>query len=255
MNAVLEARNLTLRYQNDLVFSNLSFTIKPREIVALIGKSGCGKSSLLSVAGALIKPSEGEMLFQGKPLNAPSPKIATVFQEPSLLPWLSVERNVSLALELKSMRAPKSERKKRTAEALSEVDLSGAAKKFPRELSGGMAQRAALARALARRAELALLDEPFSALDAITRKACQKLLKNLIRAHESSALIVTHDIDEALSLSDRTLLMRREANDYGALEEWDINARLTTNNVERDRRARFEYIDLREEISFRLEQN
>ncbi|MDR2152684.1 MAG: ATP-binding cassette domain-containing protein [Helicobacteraceae bacterium] len=252
MNAMFEARNLTLRYQNDLVFSNLSFAIKPREIVALIGKSGCGKSSLLSVAGALIKPNEGVALFDGKPLNAASPKIATVFQEPSLLPWLSVERNVSLALELKSMKTPKRERKARTAAALSEVGLSDAAKKFPSELSGGMAQRTALARMLARRAELALLDEPFSALDAITRKSCQTLLKNLIRAHEASALIVTHDIDEAILLADRVLLMRRGVSSF---EEWDVRAKAPQNSGEHNARAEFERLSLKEEIGFRLEQD
>ncbi|MDR2638296.1 MAG: ABC transporter ATP-binding protein [Helicobacteraceae bacterium] len=251
MNAALEARNLTLRYQNDTVFSNLSLAIKPREIVALLGKSGCGKSSLLNIAGALIKPSEGTALFQGKPLNAVSPKIAMVFQSPSLLPWLSVERNVSLALELKAARASKKERKALVASALEETGLSDAAKKFPRELSGGMAQRAALARMLARRAELALLDEPFSALDAITRGAMQTLLKSLIRRHESSALIVTHDIDEALRLADRVLLMRR--NHTGALEEIEVGGDLGADDRKARSGARF--AALREEISFRLEQN
>ncbi|MDR1911178.1 MAG: ATP-binding cassette domain-containing protein [Helicobacteraceae bacterium] len=244
---LLEAKNLSLSYAGKYAFRDLSFAVREREIVALLGKSGCGKTSALCVAGALIPPSEGETLFEGETLRAPTPKVSMVFQEPNLLPWLTVERNVSFALELKSLRVAKKERKERVAAALDEAGLAYAAKRFPNELSGGMAQRAALARMLVRQAKLTLLDEPFSALDAVTRQTMQRLLRTLMRRHSASALIVTHDIDEALLIADRVLLMRSS----GELSEWNVNAALGEED-ERERRSAG-FLDLREEIAARLD--
>ncbi|GHS89920.1 ABC transporter ATP-binding protein [Campylobacterota bacterium] len=240
---LLEAREISLSYDANSVFADLSFVVHHREIVALLGKSGCGKTSALSVAGALTPPTSGEVIFEGKPHRAVTPKISVVFQEPSLLPWLSVERNVSLALEFKSIYAAKKQRKERVAAALDEVGLTHAAKRFPSELSGGMAQRVSLARMVVRGAVMTLLDEPFSALDAFTRQSMQELLKTLIRRHQCSALIVTHDIDEALLVADRVLLMSPDG-----LHEFDIDHEL---GGERRRRS-IRFLDLHEAIAEKL---
>ncbi|MDR0828179.1 MAG: ABC transporter ATP-binding protein [Desulfovibrio sp.] len=257
---VLQAVDVSLCYpgSREYVFNNVNLEIREQEVVALLGESGCGKTSLLNIVGGLFSPTSGSVAFYGKKIHSTPAKIAIVFQDACLLPWLTVAANVAFALRLKSLRVPADERKQRVQVALREVGLEDAADKYPAQLSGGMAQRTALARTLARQAELILLDEPFSSLDAITRKSMQELLLGIIHTHKSSALIVTHDIDEALIIADRLLLMTKEAGGAN-IADWDLGKILGNTRegefgeAKRHRRSTA-FMDLREEISSRLAQ-
>jgi sulfonate transport system ATP-binding protein len=171
----------------------VSLELERGEFVALLGPSGCGKSTFLKILAGLDPDAQGSVQLPARR--------AVVFQEPRLLPWKRVLDNVSLGL-----RAPRAARRTRAREALEEVQLSHRADAWPLTLSGGEAQRAALARALTRDPELLLLDEPFGALDALTRLAMHRLLAELCRRHSPAVLLVTHDVDEALSLCDRVLV-------------------------------------------------
>lgn len=219
---LLAARGLALSYRRGAppVFSGVDLAVRPREIVALVGESGCGKSSLLSLLAGLNAPSSGAIQFRGAPVRRTPGEFAVVFQDPCLLPWLSVEGNAGFGLGFRRLGLPRAERRARVAAALADVGLTEHARRYPHQLSGGMAQRLALARALGRQPALILLDEPFSALDAITREAMQALLTELVHRHASAALLVTHDIDEALRVSDRVLLMG--GRPAGIVGEWGL---------------------------------
>jgi NitT/TauT family transport system ATP-binding protein len=227
MTEILRCENIDLYYPGNPVFAlkGASLSVGEGEIVSLLGESGCGKTSLLNVAGGLLRATSGRVLFRGAGVSTTPIGISVVFQDACLLPWLTVTKNVGFGLAFRRMGVPRREARERVAEALAEVGLSDQAGKYPSALSGGMAQRVALARSLALRSEMSLLDEPFSSLDAITRGSMRELLLGLMRAHGSSALMVTHDIDEALCLSDRLVLMRR-GYDNTDLREWDLNALL-----------------------------
>lgn len=212
--AVLEARDLSFGYARgrDAVFENVSLDVAPREIVCLLGGSGCGKSTLLRTLAHLEAPAagraSGQIRFLGEPLAAPHPRAAMVFQQPGLLPWLDAARNVGFGLGFaRQPRLERARREQRVQDALAAVGLAGQGGLYPSQLSGGMAQRVALARALAREPVLLLADEPFSALDAITRAEMQDLLVELVHRWQTAALLVTHDIDEAIFVGDRILLM------------------------------------------------
>ncbi|MCW5774763.1 MAG: ABC transporter ATP-binding protein [Rhodospirillaceae bacterium] len=187
-----------------LALDGISLAVGEGEIVGIVGASGCGKSTLLRLLAGLERPSAGTAAFDGAPLAGPRDEIGVVFQEPRLMPWLSVEANVAFGLR----HLPAKARAARVAETLERVGLGPFAKALPRELSGGMAQRAAIARALAARPKVLLLDEPFSALDAFTRLALQEHLLELWSYDRPTFVLVTHDIDEARALADRIVLMR-----------------------------------------------
>jgi len=190
------------------VFEQVSLSIARREIVCLLGGSGCGKSTLLKVLAGLEPPRHGEVTFLDQPLAQPHPRSALVFQQASLLPWLTVFDNAAFGLDFKHQpKVTDSERRARIHAALDAVGLAGREQAWPAELSGGQAQRVALARALAREPELLFADEPFSALDAITRAEMQALLVEVVHRWHAAVLLVTHDIDEAILVADRILLM------------------------------------------------
>ncbi len=182
----------------------ISISVGPGEILAIVGGSGCGKSTLLRAISGLDTPSQGRVLLDGQLVNSPHEKIGIIFQEPRLLPWLSVADNVGFGLEDR----PRVERKERVADALVRVGLTDKAKMWPRELSGGQAQRVAIARALVPLPEVLLLDEPFSALDAFTRVDLQDHLLDLWTDLRPTLILVTHDVDEAIVLADRIMVMR-----------------------------------------------
>jgi sulfonate transport system ATP-binding protein len=182
----------------------VSLEVAHGEIVVVVGGSGCGKSTLLRAISGLDTPTQGRVALDGAAITAPHEKIGIIFQEPRLLPWLDVAGNVGFGLE----HRPKAERKARVASGLERVGLTEKAHVWPRELSGGQAQRVAIARALVPRPEVLLLDEPFSALDAFTRADLQDHLLDLWADFKPTLVMVTHDVEEAIVLADRIMVMR-----------------------------------------------
>ena len=192
------------RGETRTVLENVSFTAYPGEIISIIGSSGCGKSTLLRAAAGLGAATAGTVTIDGSPVRGLDSRVAIGFQEPRLLPWRTVEKNVALGLP---KGTPKDVAREQVARLLDVVGLADYAQHRPREISGGMAQRASLARALARNPGILLLDEPFGALDALTRINMQDLLLD-IHAHDpATVLLVTHDVEEALYLSDRVIVL------------------------------------------------
>lgn len=221
-NDLLCAQHVSFCYPSGrAVFSHISLRIQRKEIVVLLGSSGCGKSTLLRLLAGLEKKQEGDIRFLNEPLKKPNPRSALIFQQPSLLPWLRVEGNVSYGLNFRQQPSIQSaESQQRVRDALAAVGLAAHSKTWPSQLSGGMAQRVALARALARQPELLFADEPFSALDAITRAEMQRLLVDVVHRWNTAVLLVTHDIDEALMVADRIILMG--GNPGAFINCWEI---------------------------------
>ncbi|MES2685540.1 MAG: ABC transporter ATP-binding protein [Pseudomonadota bacterium] len=187
---------------------NVNLTVAKGEFVTLIGHSGCGKSTLLNLLAGLTTPTEGTLLCANREIAGPGPERAVVFQNHSLLPWLTCFENVYLAVErVFAATENKAQLKARTDAALAMVGLSPAAQKRPGEISGGMKQRVGIARALSMEPKVLLLDEPFGALDALTRAKLQDELLQIVATTHSTVVMVTHDVDEAVLLSDRIVMM------------------------------------------------
>lgn len=189
------------------VLRNVDLDVRHGEIVAIVGPSGCGKSTLLRMLGGLDAPTSGSIRVGGAPVTDTDARTAVAFQEPRLLAWRTLAQNVQLGLPRGTRRSARAGAD-RVRQLLDLVGLAHAADQKPREVSGGMAQRAALARALARNPEVLLLDEPFGALDALTRLRMQDLLLDIHAAQPTTVVLVTHDVEEALFLADRVLLLR-----------------------------------------------
>lgn len=189
------------------VLDGINLTVYEGEFICLIGHSGCGKSTLLNMVAGFNKPTEGEVRLQTKRINQPGPDRMVVFQNYSLLPWMTAFENIYLGIDSVWPKKPKSEKVAIVEEHLALVGLSDAANKKPKELSGGMKQRVCIARALALRPSVLILDEPFGALDPITREELQEELLKIWREHQVTVLMITHDIDEALLLADRLVMM------------------------------------------------
>lgn len=192
MTHTVRVHGLAKRFGERRVLDGLDLTIADGEFVALLGRSGSGKSTLLRILAGLDGDTSGESVVDGR--------VSVAFQQPRLLPWRRVWRNVSLGLPAPDPRAV-------AERALAEVHLADKADAWPRTLSGGEAQRVSLARALVRNPDLLLLDEPFAALDALTRLAMHRLVRDLWQRHRPAVLLVTHDVDEALALADRVLVL------------------------------------------------
>ena len=209
MTALLTLHIRDKQFSDRTVLQNVSLTLRAGEIVSLVGKSGCGKSTLLRLIAGLDRNFNGEIRLDGKKLDGITQDIGLIFQEPRLLPWLSVAENVGFNRPQQGWnRTEQAARNNPHVTALlDEVGLSAAIDYLPKQLSGGMAQRAAIARGLFNQPRLLLLDEPFSAVDAFTRMRLQDLLLTLAAQHNFAVLLVTHDIDEAAYLSDRVLTM------------------------------------------------
>lgn len=188
--------------------SPTSFKVAPGEFVCIVGPSGCGKTTLLRAATGLLQLSSGEVRRNGVVVRQPSREVAFVFQDygRALLPWRTVEGNISLALEAAAVASE--ERPQRIAQVLAKVGLSKHSQKFPSQLSGGMQQRAQIARCLAQRPEVLMMDEPFGALDALTRQGLQDELARLVRDDGLTVLFVTHDLEEAIYLGDRVIALQ-----------------------------------------------
>lgn len=205
-----------------VALERIELTMQKGEFVSLIGHSGCGKSTLLNLVAGLLQPTEGGILLAEREIAGPGPDRGVVFQNHSLLPWLTCFDNVYLAVE-RVFKVSKSERRKKTHEALALVGLTHAEAKYPHEISGGMKQRVGIARALALEPKVLLLDEPFGALDALTRANLQDQLMRIVESTAATVLMVTHDVDEAVLLSDRIVMMTNgPAARIGGIVEVDL---------------------------------
>jgi NitT/TauT family transport system ATP-binding protein len=206
---ILQAINLTAEFtggETELrALGEVSFDIGRDEYVSVVGPSGCGKSTLLRLLGGLLRPTAGQVLLEGKELLGPNPKIGFVFQRANLMPWRTAQKNILLPLELDG--TDPAEARQRVAELMELVGLTGFENALPRELSGGMAQRIALARALAHDPQVLLLDEPFAALDALTRERMAAEVMRIAQAHRKTVVMVTHSIPEAILVADRVLVL------------------------------------------------
>ncbi|MFJ7679808.1 ABC transporter ATP-binding protein [Peribacillus sp. NPDC097264] len=206
---IIEVTNVNKSFLTDKqtihVLDQVSFHVEKGEIVTLLGKSGCGKSTLLNMVGGFEKPDEGSVILDGKSINRPTKKCVMLFQQINLLPWRSVLKNVELGLT--GEKLSNEEKNERVMEALKLVGLEAHLHQFPHQLSGGMQQRVAIARALAIAPDVILMDEPFAALDTFNRYHLQDELLRIQEKKKTTILLVTHDIDEAVYLSDRILIM------------------------------------------------
>lgn len=183
----------------------ISLSLQPASFTSVIGPSGCGKTTLLNAIAGFTPPTQGSIRLDGHILVRPGPEVGVMFQQYALFPWFSAQANVEFAL--KRFQLSKAERQERACHWLAQVGLAGKEKRYPAQLSGGMRQRVALARTLAAEPKVLLMDEPFGALDAQTRLSMQELLLQIWEAHRITVLFITHDIDEALLLSDRIVVM------------------------------------------------
>ncbi|MCZ0898992.1 nitrate ABC transporter ATP-binding protein [Microcoleus sp. HI-ES] len=190
-----------------IALKNIELKIKKGEFITLIGHSGCGKSTLLKIVAGLEKQSGGMVTLEGKEIRKPGADRMMVFQHYGLLPWLTVRENIRLAVDEVLQSLSRSEKISLVNEHLAMVNLTAAADKYPDEISGGMKQRVGIARALAIRPKMLLMDEPFGALDALTRGKLQKQVLDIWENHRQAAMMITHDVDEAIYMSDRIVLM------------------------------------------------
>ena len=208
----LEYRNVTMRFVEQsgkslTAAQQVSLSVRDGEVVSLIGPSGCGKSTLLNIGSGLYAPSEGDAFVDGERVEGPNAHVAFMLQKDLLLPWRTIAENVQFGVEIQ--RLPLPERQKRARALLDNLNLGEFANHYPHQLSGGMRQRVALARTLAVDPTVLLLDEPFSAVDAQTRIVLQRELAQTLKRAGKTALLITHDLLEAVTLSDRVLVMSR----------------------------------------------
>ena len=223
----LEFRDVTRYFQinggaDDNVLTavkNVSLSIKDCEVVSLIGPSGCGKSTLLNMGSGLYQPSSGEVFLDGEKVEKPNAHVGFMLQKDLLLPWRTIRKNVEIGLEI--LNVPPKARKERALDLLNKCRLSGFEDNYPHQLSGGMRQRAALARTLAVDPKVLLLDEPFSALDAQTKMILQQDLAETLAVENKTALFITHDLVESATLSDRILVMSQRPGSI--IKEIDVN--------------------------------
>lgn len=233
----LEFKHIKKSFGDLNVVQDFSREIDSGELVALVGPSGCGKSTLLHIAAGLERPSAGSMLAGGKTVRGPNPERTLMFQENALYPWMTLVQNVALALEFQKVDKKLADTQAR--EWLEKVNLKSFEDYYPHQVSGGMRQRAALARAFITRPKALLLDEPFGALDALTRMTLQDALRQLIREAGPTVLLVTHDVDEALFLADRILVFsKRPAT---VLKEFTLSQHEKTHDLS-------QFADMRREI-------
>jgi len=205
----LIVRNLSVTFAGEngglKALADVSFAVCPQQFVAILGPSGCGKSTLLRVLAGLLRPTSGEVIINGRMADGPLPEVGLVFQHANLMPWRTVLGNITLPLEIEGV--PAEQARRRAADLIDLVGLHGFEQTYPADLSGGMAQRVAIARALIHDPEILLLDEPFGALDALTRERMGTELLRIWQARRKTVLMVTHSISEAVLLADRVLVL------------------------------------------------
>lgn len=225
---------------------NIDLTIKRGEFVVLVGPSGCGKTTFINAISGLVEPWEGTIEVNGKPVTGPGPDRGMVFQDYALMPWRTVESNIRMPFEMQKLNLSKQEMDERVRRYIDLVDLTGFEKSYPYELSGGMKQRVGIARALVSEPDILLADEPFAAIDAMTREAMQSELERFVAKTGQTVVFITHSIDEAVILGDRVVVISYRP---GQIKEIvDINLPRPRFDDERDVKMLPEYSDLREHI-------
>jgi NitT/TauT family transport system ATP-binding protein len=247
---MLEVRQLSKVFFEDndarkpglVALHNVSFSVRNNEFVCLLGPSGCGKTTLIRIIAGLIRADRGEILAEGKPVNAPGRDRCMVFQQFGLLPWRTVLANVEFGLEIEGV--PREERRAVARQYLELVGLNGFEKYYPHQISGGMQQRVGIARALSKKPDILLMDEPFGAVDAQTREQLQEELLKIWTKTKNTVIFVTHSIDESIYLSDRVIIMQARP---GRIKE-DVKIDLPRPRWEGDVKADPRFAELRARI-------
>lgn len=218
-NIILSAENIGMRFSTRkgiiTALKDLSFTVERGEFVAIVGPSGCGKSTLINILAGMLKPTDGQVLLEGKKVQSVNKKVGMVFQKYAAFPWMTVEQNVSYGPRIAKL--PANEIKEITARYIKMVGLEGYEHLYPKELSGGMSKRVDIARAYANSPDVLLMDEPFGALDDITKKQMQLELLKIWDQEKKTVLFITHDLEEALFLANKVIVLQRPAEDKCSL--------------------------------------
>lgn len=246
---VLTLKDINLRYSGEKdqvnALEDINLNVKEGEFICALGPSGCGKSTLLNIIAGFLQSSAGEAKMDNEPIHGPDWHRGVIFQSPTLYPWLNVQDNIAFGLKMRKFS--KSEIKELTSRYIELVDLRGFEKHKPYELSGGMKQRACLARILVNRPRMLLMDEPFGALDALTRQNMQTLIREIWRKTGNTVFLITHDVDEALALATRIIVM--SCRPGRILKEFYTDFTYSISDVNHEEaRYKPEYIETREEI-------
>lgn len=246
---VVTLKDINLRYSGEKekveALQDINLNIREGEFICVLGPSGCGKSTLLKIIAGFLQPSEGEAKMDDEPIIGPDWHKGVVFQSPTLYPWLNVQDNVAFGLKMRKF--PKNEIKELTSKYIELVGLKGSEKYKPYELSGGMKQRASLARVLINKPRMILMDEPFGALDALTRQNMQTLIREIWTKTENTVFLITHDVDEALSLATRIVVLSSCPGKI--LKEFNVDFTYQIPGADHENvRYTSEYKEIREEI-------
>lgn len=226
---VLSIKNVSKQFgQSEKVLNDINLEIYKNEFVCLLGPSGCGKSTLLNLAAGFLKPDSGICEMNGRPIEQPDSSRGVVFQTPTLYPWLTVEQNIGYGLKIRKIE--KSIRQEKVAAFMAHIQLKDYAKSYPFELSGGMKQRVALARTLINEPEIILMDEPFSALDALTKADMQVFTRNLWQESKQTFFMITHDIEEALKLGTRIIVMKKHPGEFVLQKSTDYTFKIINDS-------------------------
>ncbi|RDE08225.1 ABC transporter ATP-binding protein [Pelagibacterium lacus] len=241
---IISFENLSLSFGSKLILDNINLDVARGEFLCVIGPSGCGKTTMLRLLAGLLTPSAGQILYQGLPVSGPRPDVAVLFQDyvKALLPWRTVFGNVSLALE--AAQVPRKLRRDKIMAHLELVGLADHAEKYPTQLSGGMQQRLQIARCLAQDPEVLLMDEPFGALDAMTRQALQDEMQELASVSGCTIFFVTHDLEEAVYLGDRVIGLLPHPGRVG--REFEVNISRPRDQLTTPEKP--EFLQLRHEL-------
>ena len=221
------------------ILKDVSFTVLENEFICIIGPSGCGKTTLLNILGGFTKPTKGRVMIEGNLVEKPSPRYLTIFQDYKLLPWRTVKKNIELGFEASRIKLSKQEKAERVMEQIKSVGLEGFEDFYPKELSGGMKQRVAIARALALRPKILFMDEPFGALDTLTRDELRNRFRNLLKQINQTVIMVTHNLNEALFFADRIIVMRPKPGRIAQIVNVDLGERSKFNQ---------DFLDLRDVV-------
>ncbi len=247
---VIKAEGITVGYElfrerkRLTALRDISLTVERGEFIVFVGPSGCGKTTFINAISGLVTPWEGTMEVNGKPVKGPGPDRAMVFQDYALMPWRTVEENIRIPFELQDLGLTKEEEDERVQRYLGLVDLLGFENSFPRELSGGMKQRVGIARALISEPDILLADEPFAAIDAMTREAMQGELERFVAATGQTVVFITHSIDEAIMLGDRVVVISYRPGQIKEIVDVD----LPRPRFDSDIKQLPEYVRLRDHV-------